>query len=125
MSKFKDQTGNTPPLSLDGNTGASAQPSSQSVSTDNTPPFTQTMSMPLPPMLSSENEGLTTLTTPPTTEKTRQHAMLAKVALMQLEKAGLIKRYKVLLTGNEGLTTVQRIRIEFDMSVWSEDLDLK
>jgi hypothetical protein len=37
----------------------------------------------------------------------------------------LIKRYKVLLSGNEGLTTVQRIRIEFDMSVWSEDLDLK
>ena len=122
MSKFKDQIGNTPPLSLDGNTGASAQPFSPSVSSDNTLPSTQTMRTPLQPMLSSENEGLTTLTTPPTTEKTRQHAMLVKVALMQLEKAGLIKRYKVL--SRDG-TTVQRIRIEFDMSDWSEDLDLK
>ena len=122
MSKFKDQTGNTQPLSLDGNTGALAQPFSQSVSSDNTLHSTPTTNQPLPPMLSSENEGLTTLTTPPTTEKTRQHAVIAKVALMQLEKAGLIKRYKVL--SKDGVT-VQRIRIEFYMSDWSEDLDLK
>jgi hypothetical protein len=69
--------------------------------------------------LSTDKKGLTTL---PTTEKTRQHAMLAKVALSQLEKAGLIKRFKVL---SVDLTTVQRIRIEFDMSLWNDELELR
>lgn len=118
-SKFKALTANTPPLSSDVSTGAKAGRSKQSVSSDNTLTYMQTTKPPSLPMLSTDKKGSTT---PLTTEKTRQHATLAKVALNQLEKAGLIKRFKVL---SVDLTTVQKIRIEFDMSLWSDDLELK
>lgn len=72
----------------------------------------QTTPKPLKPMLS----GVTT------DEKTRQHATIAKVALRQLEKAGLIKRFRVL--SSDG-TTLLKIRIDFDNTLWTEDLELK
>lgn len=118
-SKSKALTANTLPLSSDVNTEAKAQPSKQSASSDNTLTYMQTTK---PPSLPTSTTGKKDLTTPLTTEKARQHAMLAKVALAQLEKAGLIKRFKVL---SVDLTTVQRIRIEFDMSLWTDELELK
>lgn len=83
--------------------------------------------MPSPNMLSSDKNGLTTpLTTPQITEKSRQHAMLVKVALKVLLSAGLIKRYEVQVKDpTTGLTTVREIRYGFDMSLWTEGLELK
>jgi len=118
-SKSKEVTGNTPPSSSAENTEVLAQPSKQSASSDNTPNSTPILKKPSENTLTTGEKGLTT---PPTTEKTRQHAMLAKVILHQLSKAGLIKRFRV-LSAESG--TVQKIRIEFDMSLWTEDLELK
>lgn len=119
MSKFKDLTGNTPQSSYGESTEAQAQPSLQSVSLDNTQTSTQTMSPPSPPMLSDAPKELTT---PATTEKTRQHAMVAKVALLYLLKTGLVKRFRVL---SEDRTTVKEIQIVFDPKVWTEEFELK
>jgi hypothetical protein len=47
---------------------------------------------------------------------------MAKAALRQLESAGLIRRFKVLSPDG---TTVTKIRIEFDISIWTTELDLK
>jgi hypothetical protein len=116
MSKFKDQTGNTPQSSSGENTEVLERPSSPSARTDNTQTSTQTTSLPLPPMLSSE------LTTPPTTEKARQHALVLRVALSYFLKTGLVKRYKVLSPDG---ATVQKLRFEFDMSLWTHDLEPK
>ena len=126
MSKSKDQTDNTPPLSSGEGTEAREQPSLPLAKTDNTQTFMQTTK---PLSLSTSQNGQSGSTTPDNslttlqiTEKSRQHAVLAKVALSQLEKAGLIKRFKVL---SKDATTVQKIRIEFDMSTWTEGLELK
>jgi Tfp pilus assembly protein PilW len=129
MSKSKDQTENIPPLSSGESTGETAQPSSPSVSTDNTQTFMQTTK---PPSLNTSQSGKNGLTTPdntsttPVTEKTRQHAMLVRVALKALKNAGLIKRYEVRSTDpTTGATTVLEIRYGFDTSVWTESLELK
>jgi len=122
-SKSRDLTENTPPLSFEEDTGAKAQPSKLSASSDNTPSSTPIMKTQSPDMLSTDKNDLTTpMTTLVTTEKSRQHAVILKVALRQLEKAGLIKRFRVLSAGS---TTVQKIRIEFDLSIWTEELELK
>jgi hypothetical protein len=68
--------------------------------------------------LTTPDNSLTT----PLTEKSRQHAMLVRVALKVLLSAGLIKRYEV---RSQDLTTVLKIRYEFDMSLWTEGLELK
>lgn len=112
MSKSKDQTGNTPPLSSAEKTGNQAQPSEPLASSDNTQTYMQTTKMQSSPMLS----GVTT------DEKALQHAMLLRIALKALLKAGLIKRYEI---RSADLTTVLKIRYEFDMSVWTEGLDLR
>lgn len=122
MSKSKDQTDNTLPSSSGENTEAKAQPSSPLVSSDNTPVSTPTTRSPLPGTSRTDNTVYNTLTTPRITEKTRQHAMLVRVALNILVSAGLIKRFEV---RSPDSTTVQRIRYEFDMSFWTEGLDLK
>jgi hypothetical protein len=119
MSKFKDQTENTPPLSLDEKTEVKAPPSLRLASSDNTQTFTQTTSQPLVPMLPPALEGFTT---PPTTEKTRQHAMVLRVALSYLMRAGLVKQYKVLSPDG---AIVLKLRFEFDMSQWTKDLEPK
>lgn len=119
MSKFKGQTEDTQPLSSGEKTEAKAQPSEQSARTDSTQNSMQTSKKPLPDMLSSESAGFTTVKI---TEKARQHAMLVRIALKILLNAGLIKRYEV---RSSDLTTVLRIRYEFDMFFWTEDLELK
>lgn len=118
-SKYRDLTGSTLQSSLDASTGAEAPRSEPLAEQEPTHTFMQTTK---PLSLNTRTTGEKDATTPPTTEKSRQHAVLAKVALTQLQKAGLIKRFKVLSTD---LTTVRQIRIEFDMSLWTEDLELK
>lgn len=119
MYKSKDQTEDTPQSFSGGSTEALVQPSLQSAKTDSMPTSTQTTNPPLPHMLSDAPEGLTT---PPTTEKARQHAMVLKVALSYLLKTGLVKRFKVLSPDG---TTVMKIRYEFDMSQWTDGLEPK
>lgn len=117
----RDQTENIQP-SLSGANIEGQEPQSKlSASSDNTQTFTQTSQKPSKAMLSEENKGSTTLTTLKVSEKTRQHAMIARVALLQLEKAGLVKRYKVL---SKDTTTLKEIRIVFNPSLWTTDLVL-
>lgn len=129
MSKSKDPTDNTPPSSSGESTEARVPPSSPSASTDSTQTFMQTTKPPSLNTLQNGKNGLTTpdnsLTTPQITEKSRQHAMLVKVALKVLLSAGLIRRYEVQTTVSEGVTRVTKIRYEFDMSLWTESLELK
>jgi hypothetical protein len=119
MYKSKDRTESTPQSSLDESTEALVQPSLQSASSDNTLTSTQTTNQPLPPILPGEKSALTT---PPTTEKSRQHAMVLRVALSYFLKTGLVKKYQVLSPDG---ATVQKIRYEFDMSKWTRDLEPK
>lgn len=118
-SKSKDQIENIPPSSCEGRTADLVPPSAPSAGTDNTPISTPTMPKSSQPTKPEENPAGTT---PQITEKSRIHADMAKAALMQLEKAGLIKRFKVL---SVDLTTVQKIRIEFETTLWTEGLELK
>lgn len=99
--------------------GVLAQPSRQSARMDNTQTFTQTTPTLSKTMLSADNSGLTTLKI---TEKSRQHAEIVKVALSQLLKAGLMKRYRVLSADG---TTLKEIQIVLDPTLWTEDFDLK
>jgi hypothetical protein len=48
--------------------------------------------------------------------------MLVKVALNILVNAGLIKRYEV---RSPDSTTVLKVRYEFDLTQWTEKLELK
>lgn len=122
-SKFKALTGRTQPLSLDGDTGVLAQPSLQSANSDNTPNSTQTTKMQSETTLTTELKGSdNTPTTPKITEKLRQHAMLMRVALLQLEKTGLLKRYKVL---SKDKATVKEIQVVFSPDLWTIGLRLK
>lgn len=125
-SKSKDQTENIPPSSCEGRTADPVPPSAQLAGTDNTPISTPTMPKSSQPTKPEEKPAGTTVTTvrttPAITEKSRIHADMARAALIQLEKAGLIKRFKVL---SVDLTTVQKIRIEFETTLWTEGLELK
>jgi len=126
MSKFKDQTENTPPSSLGGNTEVKVQPSKPLVETDNTQPSTQTLKMQSPNTSSSDKSGLTTVlqhsTTPPTVDQILLHSKLVRISLGILLRAGLVKRYEV---REKETQKVLKVRYEFDMSQWSERLELK
>jgi len=122
MSKSKDPTENTLPLSSDESIEGKVPPSEPSASSENTPISTVTSKTPSAGMLSSAQPASTTLTTVAITEKARQHAMLIKIALKVLLNAGLIKRFEV---RSPDSTTVLRIRYEFDLALWTEELDLK
>lgn len=123
MSKYKDQTENIPPLSSGAGTGAKAQPSKQLASSDNTPNYTQTTRMQSETTLTTGLKGAdNSPTTPKITEKSLQHALIMRVALSQLEKAGLLKRYKVL--SKDG-TKTNEIQVVFDPELWTENLELK
>lgn len=126
MSKYKAQTGKTPLSSSEGNTEEKGQLLSPSAKTDNTRIYMQNTRR---PSLNTSKSGKNALTTPdntPTTEKMYLHAKMAKTTLSILLSAGLIKRYEVQLTDSiTGLTTVTKIRYEFDLSLWTEDLELK
>ena len=122
MSKFKDPIGDTPQSSSGESTEGQGRLLSQSAKTDNTQTYMQTTKK---PSLNTSKSDKTALTTPDnslTTDKIHLHAMMAKAALTILLNAGLIKRYEV---RSEDLTKVLRIRYEFDMSLWTEDLRLK
>jgi hypothetical protein len=118
-SKSREVIENTPQSSSGESIGVLAQPSKQSASSDNTQNSTQTLRKQSPVTSSADNSGLTT---PKITEKTRQHATIAKVVLSQLLTAGLMKRYRVLSPDG---TTVKEIQIVLDPSLWTEDFDLK
>jgi hypothetical protein len=118
-SKSREVTENTPPLSSGESIGVLAQPSKPLAGTDNTPTSMQTTQKPLTDTKPADNSALTT---PRITERSRQHAEIAKVALSQLLKAGLLKRYRVLSTDE---TTVKEIQIVLDPALWTEDFDLR
>lgn len=123
ISKSKDQTESTPPSSSAGVTAAKEQLSEPLASSESTLISTPITSLLLPDIkIEGKNGSDKTLTTLKITEKSRQHATLAKVALTQLERAGLIRRFKVLSADG---TTLQKVRIEFDMTAWTDDLELK
>lgn len=122
MSKFKAQTEPTPQSSSDGNTEEKGQLLSQSAKTDNTKIYMQTTRKPSLSTSKGDNSGRTTADNSPTTEKIYTHAAIAKAVLTVLLNAGKIKRYEV---RSADLTTVLKIRYEFDLDLWTEDLDLK
>lgn len=59
-------------------------------------------------------------TAKPVSEKSRQHAVLAKVVLSKLEAAGLIRRFEVLSETGEWLET----QVVFDNTLWERSLVL-
>lgn len=111
-SKSKEAIDNTLQLSLDENIEAKVQPSKPLASSDNTQTSMQILNKPSPPMLSTVKN---------VSEKSRQHSILLKVLLSNLESAGLIRRFKVLSKNGEWMET----QIVFDNSLWDENLDLK
>ena len=135
MSRYKAQTGNTPQSSLGEGTGARARPSKRLAAATRKATSTRYMQTTKKPSLNTSRSDNTerttpdnTPTTPVITEKTRQHAMFMRIALKALLKEGLIKRYEVRSKVEPGSTTppkVQRIRYEFDLSLWTEELELK
>ena len=111
--KFKAATDNIHVSSSAVNTEAKGRQSKPSASTDNTQPYMQTLSKP----------SMNTLTTGViVSEKSRQHAALVKVLLSRLEKAGLVRRYKVV---SKDKSVVKEYQIVFDPKYWEESLDLK
>lgn len=110
MSKSREATGNTPPLSSGAETGDAAQQSRPSASSDNTPTSTLITSQQLPPTSSVE-----------VSDQARKHALIARVALLSLEKIGLCKRYTVL--SENGMVT--EIQIVFDPAIWTPDMELR
>lgn len=115
MSKYKGQTGNTPPLSSDSATEAGAQPSEQSAGMT-------TAAKSTPSMTTTPKQSAPILTTGKSvSEKSIMAAQVMRAVLSRLEKDGLIRRYRLLSAGK----TVKEIRIVFDNSVWDENLNLR
>ncbi len=111
-SKFKALTDNTPPLSSGVSTEAKAQQSKPLASSDNTPPSTPITKTQSSSMLSPAIS---------VSEKSRQHAVILKVVLSSLEKAGLIRRFRVRLKDG----TLKEVQVVFDNTLWTENLDLR
>lgn len=109
MSKYKAVTGNTQRLSYAVSTEGGERLSKQLASLDNTLTSTPITKVKSAPMLSGGT----------TDEKTKGHAMLARVALLSLERAGLCRRMRVLSGG-----VVKEIRVVFDPKIWTDDLRL-
>lgn len=116
MSKFKDPTEPTPPLSSDGKTEDLGQQSNQSVNTEQTNTSTQTLRDPL--------QGTSKSETGDVPEKAIFHATLVRISLGILLRAKLIKRYDVHSKPEEG-SKLLRIRYEFDLTNWTENLELR
>lgn len=112
--KSKEVTENIPPLSFAEGTEALAQPSKPSAEpTDkaNSIPSMPTSRTPSGSMLSNGK---------PVSEKSRQHAVLAKVVLSNLEAAGLIRRFEVLSKDGDWMET----QVVFDNTLWERSLVL-
>lgn len=119
ISKSREATDVILPFSSGASTEAPALPSEPSATAENTPTSTPTMSLPSGPILPAA-------ATPELSEKVRQHADLMRVALLQLEKAGLCKRYQVLSEPNdEGQTHVVEIQVAFPPEFWTTGLELR
>lgn len=125
-SLSRDQTDNIQPSSSAEKTADQEQPSLPSVSSGLTKNSTQTMPTQSQGTSPADNTDNTLSTTLKITERSRQHADIAKAALLQLEKVGLVRRIKVLSKDpTTGATTPKEIRIVFDPTLWSDNLDLK
>lgn len=113
-SKSKEVTENTPPSFSVADTEASAQPSKPSAE----PTGKETS---IPSMLTSRTPSGSMLSNgKPVSEKSRQHAVLAKVVLSNLEAAGLIRRFEVLSKDGVWLET----QVVFDNTLWERSLVL-
>lgn len=117
-SKFKALTENTPQSSYVGNTGAKAQPSSQSVGMTTVEKSTQSMTI---TPTTSENT-LTTDKKGKVSEKALLSAVMFKAALSRLRKDGLVKLYRVL---SPDKTTVTQLVIALPFDLWTEEIDLR
>lgn len=125
-SSSRDQTEPTPPLLSEKSTVEKALPSKPLASSESTPSSTETTKVPSEPISTTgpaeaDNSPTTVPTTPKISEKARQHAVLMRTALLQLEKAGLCKRYRVL---SEDGITLKEIQVVFDPSLWTDGLVL-
>lgn len=110
-SSYKGQTENTLQSSSAGNTEAKVQPSAQSAGTDNTKTSTPITRRSSKPTKNADNS-----------EKVQVLSDILRTTVKQLEKRGLIKRFKVL---SKDRTTVKEIRIVLSPDVWTTDLELK
>lgn len=116
MSKFKEVTDPTLQSSLGASTEAKVTPLQQSVSVttvENLTPLTQITKKQSKPTLTTGKKGLT--------ESVRVSAVMMKASLSVLAKNGYVRRYKVLSSDK---TVVKAIQVEFDMSLWDENLEL-
>jgi hypothetical protein len=117
MSKFKEATDPIPQSSSAGSTEAKGLPLQQSASIT-------TVANQTPPMQTTKKRSKYTSTTDKSglTESVRVSAVMMKASLSVLARSGFVRRYKVL---SNDKTVVKAIQVEFDMSLWSESLDLK
>jgi len=126
MSNSKDQIESFQPSSSAESTAARVPLSEPSARKEPSSISTQTSKMPSTDTSPSDKSASTTVLQQPdnsqVAEKIHLHATLLRVALRILLKAGLTKRFKVL---SEDRTTVVKVRYEFDMSTWTEELELK
>lgn len=109
-SKFKGQTENTPPSSLEGKTGESVPQSEPSAKTASTPTSTKTTVKSLKDM------------PPADLQKIQTAADMVKVALNILEANGLTRRFRL---WNKEKTRVRAVVIVFEADKWTEELDVK
>lgn len=117
MSKFKAVTDPTLQSSLDASTEAKVQPLQQSASVT-------TVESPTPPTRITRMQSKRTFTTDRKglTESVRVSAVMMKASLSVLARNGYVRQYKVLSSDR---TVVKAIQVEFDMSLWDENLELK
>lgn len=117
MSKFKEVTDHTPQLSLDASTEAKVRPLQQSANVT-------TVESQTPPTQITRTQSKRTLTTgrKDLTESVRVSAVMMKASLSVLARNGYVRRYKVLSSDK---TVVKAIQVEFDISLWDENLELK
>ena|SRR3990167_7652169 len=113
MSKYKDQIEPIQPLFSVESTEASAEQLSPSASMAPTKNSTLTTNRKSSPTLPVK-----------LTESIRQHAMIWRVALLQLEKAGLLKRYKIYAKDEGGNDRLKEYRIILPPSIWTSGLEL-
>lgn len=106
-SKFKGQTGNTPPSSYDGKTGERVPQSERSANKESLPTNTNSTDQSLKPTSGGD--------------KIRTAAEFMKASLNILEANKKARRFKV--RNKAGVVT--GVVVVFDMKDWTEELELK
>lgn len=117
MSKFKEVTDPTPQSLSGASIEAKAELLQQSASVttvENLTLPTQITRKQSKPTFTTDRKGLT--------ESVRVSAIMMKASLSVLVKNGYVRRYKVLSSDR---TVVKAIQVEFDISLWDENLELK